>query len=146
MKVKKTWTLCCKSIHFVHFRFESFINAYFSAVITFYSTWRIIYQSACGWITITTTSTATLSISWSATEPTLIIARWAFVWIVLTFPSFVLTISIIVTVFRVLTTSITWFTASSIGLTVAKTSFPTGSANVVIPIQARSTNSGTLCI
>ena len=58
----KTWAQSCKSVHFV--RFETFIMAYFLAVTIFDSTRRVTDQSANVFITISTTSTATLSISW----------------------------------------------------------------------------------
>ena len=129
----KTWAQSCKSVHFVDFRFETFFKAYFLAVTTFDSTWRIIDQSANVFITISTTSTTTLSISWYVAEPALITIM-AFVWILLTFATFVCTCSIIVTLFCILTWSITWSAASNVRWTVTKTTVSASSTKVVIPI------------
>ena len=103
----KTWAQSCKSVHFV--RFETFIMAYFLAVTIFDSTWRVTDQSANVFITISTTSTATLSISWYMLDHC----------------NFVLHFDMI---------DLTWSAASNVRLTVTKTSFSASSTKEVIPI------------
>ena len=141
-----TRALSGKTIHFVHFRFESGINFDGEPVVSLDSCRAVGDQVAAAAWSAATRGTAALSLTWTAAETTLVTTGRAFICIVLTFTALWSTWSIIVTVFEILARSVTWLTASDVTCTTAKTSFPTSSAKIVIPVQACASNTSTLCI
>jgi len=140
------WTLSGETVHFVHFRFESFVNFDSKSIVSLDSWWTVSDQVATARSTATTGGATALSCTWTTTKTTGISTGWTFVGIVLTFATLVSASFVVVTVFCILTISVTWLTASNVTCTTAKTSFPTSSAKVVIPVQACASNTSTLGI
>lgn len=141
-----TWALSGKTVHFVHFRFEALVNLDSESIVSLDSCWTVSDQVATAGSTATTGGATALSGTWSATEATLISTGWTFVCIVLAFATLVSASFVVVAVFSILALSIAWLTASNITCTTAKTSLPTSSAKIVIPVQAGASNTSTLGI
>ena len=141
-----TWALPGETVHFVHFRFETLVNLDSKSIVSLDSRWTVSNQVATAGSATTTGGTTALSGTWSATETTLIWTRWTFIRIVLAFATLVTASFVVVTVFKILARSITWLAASNVTCATAKTSLPTSSAKVVIPVQAGSSNTSTLGI
>jgi len=139
------WTLSGETVHFVHFRFESFVNLDSESIVTLDSCWTVSDQVTAATRSTATGGTAALTGTWTTTKTT---GVWTgtFVGIVLAFATLASASAVVVTVFLILTSSVAWFAASNVTCTTAKTSFPTSSAKVVIPVQACASNTSTLGI
>ena len=142
--VTRTWTISGETVHFVHFWFESLVNLNSESIVALNSAWTVSDQITTS--RSTTGGATALSGTWAATETTRISTRWTFVSVVLTFATLVSASFVIVTVFLIYASSITWLAASNVTCTTAKTSFPTCSAKIIIPIQAGASNISTLGI
>ena len=142
-----TWTLSGETVHFVHFRFESGVNLDGESVVSLDSCWTVSDQiTAAARSTSATRGTTALSFTWSTAEAALVSAGWTFVGVMLAFTTFACTRSVVVTAFEILARSITWLAASNVACTRAKTSLPTSSAKIIIPVQASASNTSTLGI